>query len=71
MNKLIFLLLTMAFFSCNDAGRNKIADRGDTTNITMDSTDTTVGHPRVNGYSPPNAKGGDSLANKSDSLDQK
>jgi hypothetical protein len=71
MKKLIFLLLTVAFFSCTDSGRNKITTREDTANITMDSTDTTVGHPRVNGYPPPNAKGGDSLANKSDSLNQK
>lgn len=52
-------------------GSEKITNREDTMNITTDSTDTTVAHPRTNGYAPPNAKGGDSISSSTDSANQK
>ena len=45
----------------------------DTTNTKMDTTSdtSTAPHPGPNGYAPPNAKGGDSLAQKNDSTEKK
>ena len=71
MKKIILSAIVFAFLSCNNMGSEKITNREDTMNITTDSTDTTVTHPRTDGYAPPNAKGGDSISNANDSSNQK
>jgi hypothetical protein len=71
MKTIILSLIVIAFLSCNNMGSEKITNREDTMNITTDSTDTTVAHPRTNGYAPPNAKGGDSISHTNDSSNQK
>jgi hypothetical protein len=71
MKKIILSTLVISFLGCNDFGSKKMTNRTDTTNVTTDSTDTNVAHPNPNGYSPPNAKGGDSLHSRNDSGGQK
>ena len=71
MKKIILSAIVFTFLSCNNIGSEKITNREDTMNITTDSTDTTVSHPRTNGYAPPNAKGRDSISSSTDSANQK
>ena len=73
MKKVILSQLIIALLSCNDLGSKKMTNETDTANTKMDTTSdtSTAPHPGPNGYAPPNAKGGDSLAKKNDSLEKK
>jgi hypothetical protein len=70
MKKVVLSAFIIALLSCNNFGSKKITNETDTTNTKMDTTSdtSTAPHPGPNGYAPPNAKGGDSLAKKNDSL---
>jgi len=73
MKKFLLSAFIIALLSCNDLGSKKMTNETDTTNTKMDTTSdtSTAPHPGPNGYAPPNAKGGDSLAQKNDSTERK
>ena len=73
MKKFLLSAFIIALLSCNDLGSKKMTNETDTTNTKMDTTSdtSTAPHPGANGYAPPNAKGGDSLAQKNDSTEKK